>query len=130
MLTEKTSNGIAYTEEVISYNGAEFILFPEAHHTPEEIEQAKQELKYSRDVTRISMATDSDRDGLYIKEIFRCPATAPLRWFQINVNPTLVRSERKKGTTPEEYVNRYVLPVIEQTHAQNLQKYGEGIYKM
>lgn len=130
MSTEKTSNGIAYTSQAISYNGADFVLYPGPHHTEEDIKKAKEELFRSRDVVRIALASDSDRDGLFIKEVFMCPAVVPLRWFQININHQLIRSERLKGTTPEEYVTRYVLPVIEQTHAENLQKFGESIYKM
>ena len=37
---EKTSNGIEYTDEIAGPDGAGFVLYPTAEHTPEMIKSA------------------------------------------------------------------------------------------
>jgi len=83
---EKTTNGVMYTEDITSVNGASFILFPEGKHTVKMIKEAITELMNSRDVVGMRVANEDDRDDLYRTEIFRHPATRPLKWYEINAD--------------------------------------------
>jgi hypothetical protein len=65
MENERTTNGIMYTEEIISMHGASFMLFPTADDTPEMITEAKNEIKRDRDVVSLKVATEKDWDELY-----------------------------------------------------------------
>ena len=118
-----------YTEDITSVNGASFILFPEGKHTVKMIKEAITELMNSRDVVGMRVANEDDRDDLYRTEIFRHPATRPLKWYEINAdNKQLIRTERLKGTSADDYVNRYVLPFTAQTKAHNLAQFGDKIF--
>jgi len=125
MYLDQTNNGISFHEEIASSEGASFILLPEPQHTPENIKAAKREIRMNRDVVSIHVATDSDRDNFYIKEIFRQHECRSLRWFQILVEEKLIRKERLKGTTPHDYVLTHVLPNVSETQEVNYKKYGE-----
>jgi hypothetical protein len=126
---EKTTNGIMYTEAIISSNGAGFILYPDEHHTSQMIKAAKAEIRFNRDVVSMRVANEDDRDDLYRTEIFRHPATRPLKWYEINAdNKQLIRTERLKGTSADDYVNRYVLPFTVETKAHNLEQFGDKIF--
>jgi hypothetical protein len=128
---EKTSNGIMYTEHIASSEGAGFVLFPEGTHTVKMIKDAIREIMNSRDVVSIRTANENDRDELYRTEIFRNPATRPLKWYEINAdNKQLIRAERLKGTSADDYVNRYVLPFTAQTKAHNLEQFGDKIFEI
>jgi hypothetical protein len=130
MMREKTTNGIAYTEEITSINGASFILFPDIHHTKDMVAQAKSEIRNSRDVVCIKVASDADRDELYRWDIFREPALRHLRWYEINADDyTLIRAERLKGTSPEVFIEHFVLPCIADTVEHNLQRFGYKIFE-
>ncbi|GAA0536994.1 hypothetical protein [Chitinophaga japonensis] len=126
-MTEKTKNGIQYTWEIVSENGAGFILFPEPHHTREDIDAALSELRHDRDVVRLRVATVDDWDERYRKEIFSHPLVGKLRWFEINDDPRIINHERRKGTSAEDYVNRFVLPFKECVKAINTACYGKDI---
>lgn len=125
---EKTPNGILFSEEITSINGTSFILFPEDSHTSEDIKQAKKWLRNERDVVSIIVASEDDRDYLYKGEYFRHKDVRPLKWYEINQDEALIRRERKKGTSIDEFVNTYVLPMVEQVHADFLKQYGDKIY--
>ena len=126
---EKTTNGVMYTESIVSSNGAGFILYPDEHHTKKIIKDAIAEIKRNRDVVSVRMANDEDRDDLYRTEIFRHPAVRPLRWYEINAdNKQLLRTERLKGTSTDEYVNHFVLPFTKQTKASNQERFGDKIF--
>ncbi|MCR8557362.1 hypothetical protein KXD93_06900 [Mucilaginibacter sp. BJC16-A38] len=128
---EKTSNGIEYTDELASSNGAAFVLYPTAAHNTEMIKAAIRELFNNRDVVSMKVANERDWDERYRTEIFAHPLTRTLRWYEINADDYgLLRREREKGTTTEQYVKTFVLPFIEETEAVNLNKYGEQIYKV
>lgn len=126
-LTEKTQNGIEYTEEIISCNGAAFILYPSRSHSPEMVKAAIAEIRSARDVVRIRIATEEDRDYLYCSEIFRHPECAELKWYEINQDEKLIRSERQKGTTVAKFVRCFVIPWVQETRERNLKKYGDKI---
>jgi len=131
MNTEKTTNGITYTEAIASSEGASFILFPDKNHTLEMLAVAVKEIKQSRDVVSIRIATEEDRDEQYRTEIFINPATHTLRWYEINADDhKLLRKERKKGTTTDAYIEKYVLPCVEETRERNHKKYGDDIFKI
>lgn len=128
---EKTNNGIEYTDELAGINGASLVLYPTAEHTTEMIKAAIRELFDNRDVVSMKVAGERDWDERYRTEIFAHPLTRSLRWYEMNVSDfELIRRERKKGTTAEDYINQYVLPVTEETKAANLAKYGEQIFKI
>jgi hypothetical protein len=128
---EKTTNGIEYTDEIASINGAAFVLYPTAEHSEEMVKAAIRELFNNRDVVSMKVADERDWDERYRTEIFAHPLTRSLRWYEMNVSDfELIRRERKKGTTAEDYIHRYVLPLTEETKAANLAKYGEQIFKI
>lgn len=126
-MEDYTSNGIAFTEEISSPDGASFILFPEAIHTTVDIKRAIAEIKYNRDVIHLHVATEEDRDRLYISKVFRNPLVHEYRWYEINVDPNLIRNERRKGTTTEDYIRSFVIPFKEHTKNSMIQKYGDEI---
>jgi hypothetical protein len=125
---EKTSNGIEYTDEIASSDGAAFVLYPTAEHTQEMVKAAIRELFNERDVVAMKVADTRDWDERYRSEIFAHPWTHALRWFEINADDyDLLRQEREKGTPPEEYIKAFVLPFTAETKAANLNKYGDKI---
>jgi hypothetical protein len=130
MENERTTNGIMYTEEIISIYGASFMLFPTADDTPEMIAEAKNEIKQDRDVVSLSVATQKDWDELYRGEVFKHPLTRHLKWYEINAYLEIIREERLKGTTIEDYIKRLVLPCVAETRSRNLQKYGDKIFEL
>lgn len=126
---EKTTNGIMYTEAIISSSGAGFVLFPDGAHTVKMIKEAITELIDSRDVVSMRVANEDDRDELYRTEIFRHPAVRPLKWYEINADDKqLLRTERLKGTSTDDYVTRFVLPFTKQTKSDNLERFGDKIF--
>jgi len=125
---EKTSNGIEYYDEIAGPDGAGFILYPTAEHTPEMIKSAVRELFNDRDVVSMKVADAKDWDERYRTEIFANPLVRTLRWYEINADDyKLLRREREKGTQPDEYIKSFVLPLTAETKALNLNKYGEQI---
>jgi hypothetical protein len=128
MENERTTNGIMYTEEIISSNGAGFMLFPTANDTPEMIAEAAKELRYNRDVVSLAIAKDDDWDEWYRGEVFRHQSIRHLHWYEVNADLALVRVERKKGTSVEDYIKRLVLPHTAEIKARLLGKHGEQIY--
>jgi hypothetical protein len=127
-MKEQTKNGIMYTWDIASSQGASFILFPESTHTQEQIRQAKAEIRNDHDVVSLKVADENDRDYLYKGEVFSIPETKPLKWYQIEQDERLLRRERKKGTTAQEFVNTYVLPFVKEIEAKLLLKHGDKIY--
>jgi len=127
MYYETTTNGIKYTEDIVSSQGAAFILYPDANHTSEDVKNAKDEIRRNRDVVYMRVASEYDRNEAYKAEVFRIPATRPLKWYEIEQDEDVLQRERLKGTTPEEFVNKFVLPYVEQTKAKYLAKYGDRI---
>ena len=129
MHTEQTTNGIKYAEAIVNQDWAGFILFPEKSDTPGMIASAIREIKMNRDVVTLRVATEQDRDEFFRTDIFRHPAVARLRWYEINADDTkLLRRERRKGTSAHDYVTNYVLPCIAETKDRNQQKYGNSIF--
>jgi hypothetical protein len=128
---EKTTNGIEYTDEIASSNGTAFILYPAAEHTTGMIKAAIRELFDSRDVVSMKVADARDWDERYRTGIFAHPLTRSLRWYEINAGDyELLRREREKGTTTEEYIKQFVLPCTAETKAANVAKYGEQIFEI
>lgn len=54
-MLEKTPNGIRFSEATVSINGTRFILFPELHHTKDDVKKAKSWIRNNRDATSISV---------------------------------------------------------------------------
>lgn len=127
---EYTSNGIMYLDEIVSSTGAVFTLFPQELHSKEDILMAVNEIQNSRDMVSWQVATENDWDQLYITMIFRNPLIRSFRWYEINVPVELIRSERQKGTTAEQYIERYVLDFRQKTKDENEAKYGEKIFEI
>jgi alpha-galactosidase/6-phospho-beta-glucosidase family protein len=126
---EKTNNGIEYEDEIAGINGASFILYPTAEHTPEKIKEAIREIFNNRDVVSLKVSNERDWDERYRSEIFAHPHTRSFRWYEINADDyQLLNRERRKGTTVDEYVRDYVLPFTAETKARNEQRYGDKIF--
>ena len=126
---EKTTNGIGYTDEIAGSGGANFVLFPTAEHTPEMIREAVREIFDHRDVVSMKVANEQDWDERYRREIFAHPLTRSLKWYEINADDLkVIRIERTKGTTVDDYVNRLVLPFTAETKACNLGKFGDKMF--
>lgn len=130
MQLDKTSNGISYSEEIASIKGASFLLFPDEMHTKEMIAIAIKEIRNSRDVNSIKVATDNDRDELFRWDIFINPLVRKLRWYEVNAGDyTIIRRERVKGTSVEDYILRFVLPCIADTVQSNFDRFGYQIFE-
>jgi|GEM_PF-1787494 len=127
---EYTSNGIMYLDDIVSSTGAVFTLFPEEPHTKEDILMAVNEIQNNRDMVSWRVATENDRDQLYITMIFRSPLIRTFRWYEISVPLELIRSERFKGTTAEQYIQKCVLDFRQRTKDENVAKYGEKIFEI
>ena len=125
----ETSNGIPFTEEITSHKGASFVLFPisDLQTTSKFIDKAKSEIRNDRDVVSMKVADDNDWDELYKTAYFRDRRTKSLKWYQIEQDEKLIRSERKKGTTPTEFVDKFVLPFTEETEAKFRNRHGDKI---
>jgi len=124
-----TSNGIPFTEEIVSHKGASFTLFPisDLQKTSKFIDKAKSEIRNQRDAVSIKVADDNDWDELYKSAYFRDPRTKVLKWYQIEQDEKLIRSERKKGTTPTEFVDKFVLPFTKETEKKFRDRSGDKI---
>lgn len=119
-MEEITDNGVRFKWYLAGPQGAAFLLFPDLHHTQEDIQQAKAEIRHKRDAVSIRIADDYDRDEEYRSKIFADPRTKPLMWYEINADDRkLIRRERKAGTSAHDFVSRYVLPRIRQTSEAN-----------
>jgi hypothetical protein len=127
---EYTSNGIMYLDDIVSSTGAVFKLFTGVPPTKEDILMAVIEIQNNRDMGSWQVATENDRDQLYITMIFRNPLIRAFRWYEINVPAELIRSERRKGTTVEQYIQKYVLDFRQKTKDENEAKYGEKIFEI
>ena len=92
---EYTSNRILYSDETISSNRAAFTLFPEKEHTAEAIFGAVSEIRNNPDMASWQLATEYDRDQLYITMIFRNALIRLFSRYEINVPAELIP---KKGT--------------------------------
>ncbi len=127
-MKEYTKNGIMYTWELAGSQGASFILFPTADNTQEQINAAKQDLRDSRDVVSLRVASEEDMDDLYKSDYFRDPRTHALKWYQIEQDEKLIRKARKSGVTIEQFVTDYVLPFTNLVEAKMFAKFGDKIY--
>jgi hypothetical protein len=126
---EKTTNGIEYTDEIASSEGASFVLYPAAEHTPGQIKEAIRELFDNRDVVSMKVANERDWDERYRTEIFAHPLTRPFKWYEINADDyMLLRRERLKGTTVDSYVRQYVVPFSAATRLRNFEKHGNKMF--
>jgi hypothetical protein len=103
-------------------------LFPNESHSKEDIAKAKAWLRDNQDVVWLKVADDDDQDDLYKSEYFSDPRTRALKWYQIEQDDNLIRRERKKGTTPADFVTNFVLPFIKETEAKMLAEHGEKMY--
>jgi len=127
---QKTANGIWFTDDFVGHAGANFIIFPGDNHTKEDIRKAKAWLRDNRDVTSIATAQEEDLDEAYRSAIFRHKKTKPLKWYQVNADDyKVIRKERKAGTSIDDFVEKHVMPHIEETENKNIKKYGEEIRK-
>lgn len=125
MLMEYTKNGVPYTWELSGPDGAAFILYPKPEHTAEDIKRAKAYIRANQDATSIHVADEYDLDEKYKSEIFAQRETKPLKWYQIEQDDDILRRERRKGTTPAEFVHKFVLPFVEETAAKYRARYGD-----
>lgn len=127
-MLEYTSNGIGYTWELANCDGASFILFPTDKHSKAEINFAKKELHNNQDVVRLKIADRYDRINFYKSLIFKVPETRPLKWYQIEQDDKILERQFDAGTTPKQFVEKFVLPFVKETEAKNFQKYGDKMY--
>lgn len=127
---EYTSNGIMYLEDIVSSSGATFTVFADKQRPREDILAAVNEIKNNRDMVSWKVATENDRDQLYITMIFRNPLIRSCRWYEINVPAQLIREERRKCTTTEQYIQKYVLDFRQRTKDESIAKYGQKILEM
>lgn len=125
-----TNNGIMYDEAGHSIHGVYLILFPKDKHTKEDTAKAKAELRHKFDVTGIKISDENDWDELYKINYFRDPRIRALKWYQIEQDENIIRRERKKGTSPKEFVEKFVLPFTKQTEKKMKEKSGNAIYSM
>lgn len=128
MTLEKTSNGIEFTEQIESNRGASFILFPQKHHSKQDVENAKDEIRDNRDVVHIRTAKEKDRDDLYKSEYFRHPKVRPLKWYQIMQDSKIIRRERRKGTSIDDFVEKFVVHRTKLTEEKFRKKFGSKMY--
>lgn len=127
---EQTSNGISYQDFIESVHGSTIILYPSEDKSKSEIDKAKRELRGERDVVKMRVADDWDLDDLYKTAIFRDERVKTLKWYQVEQDEKLIRKERKKGTTPQEFVTDIVLPNVKETEKKYKKEYGKSIYEM
>ncbi len=97
MMLETTTNGINFSDTLVSSEGAAFILYPSKEHTQEQINQAKRELRNSRDVVSLKIADCGDLDYLYKSEIFRHKDTRSLKWYEIEQDEKQYVQKEKKA---------------------------------
>lgn len=122
-------NGIEYTEEIASSEGASFVLFPTARHTTEMVKAAIREIFNNRDVVSMKVANERDWDERYRTEIFAHPQSRHLKWYEISADDyEVLRRERVKGTAVADYVRDFVLPFVAETKAKNLERFGDKIF--
>lgn len=126
-MDKRTSNGIKYTEELVNSNGSGYILYPDPERPADQIESAIREIEDSQDVVWIRVANEEDRDNLFKSEVFQLPAVRPLRWYEINDDPTLIRQARRSEMTPEEYATKWVLPFTAQVKAAREAYFGKDL---
>ena len=124
----ETDNGVMYGEGGLSPSGQAFILFPDQEHTKEDINLAKADLRRKFDVTTIKVASEDDWDYLYKGAYFKDQRLRPLRWYQIEQSPYIIRRERLKQTPPWEFVEKFVLPYVEKVERENAQTSKGRIY--
>lgn len=127
---DSTPNGVPFTEDTHGPHGAAFVVYPLPYHTEEDIKKAKQWLRNQKDVVSLKIASDYEWDDIYKSAYFRDPRVRPLKWYQIEQDEKLIRKERKKGTTPKEFVDKFVLPHIGRTEDRMRGEHGEKIYQM
>ncbi len=127
MMTEITSNGVSYTYDIVSSQGASFILYPRPEHSDADVAVAKREIRNSRDVVSMRVASDEDLDYLYKDAYFRDPRCRDLRWFEIEQDEKVIRRERKKGTSPADFVTHFVLPFTEINKTKAIETFGPSI---
>lgn len=127
---DSTTNGVPFTEDIVSHKGAEFVIYPLPFHTDEDIKNAKGWIRSNRDAVKISVADANDWDELYKSAYFKDPRTRDLKWYQIEQDEKLIRRERKKGTTPSVFVDQFVLPRIDKTEIAFRKKHGDKMYQM
>ena len=98
--------GVKYEAETVRPFGEVFVLFPEPFHTKEDIAEAKEELRETRKVHYMRIATQDDWDSLYKSQILGAIGKLPFKWQEF---AKFIRKERKVGTTPEQFVRKYVI---------------------
>lgn len=126
-MLEFTDKGVAYTWSLAGPNGAFFIVFPDSSLNEEDIKEAISYLHDSRDVVSIRIATDADRDELFKAGYFRDSRCRPLRWYEIEQDPVLIRTAREAKMTPEDFVSKYVIPRVNEVRNRNIAKFGKDI---
>lgn len=124
---EQTSNGIPFEEDIVSSQGAMFILFPDKSKTKQDIEIAKRQLRNERDVVSIKLATAWDWDNLYKTDVYLHPEVKKLKWYEVYEEE--ISSQRKKGISTDDYVKNFVLPNVEKQREKMISKYGEDKLK-
>jgi len=130
-MKEYTDNGVAYTYDICSSEGASFILYPNSNHSKADVKIAKAWLRRQHDVVSLSIASDEDRDQDYRAAIFRESLTKPMPWYQINADDMkVIRKERLAGTSPLEFVLKHVVGQEKDTEAKNLIRRGQKMYDL
>jgi len=128
MIIETTTIGMEFTWDLAGSQGASFILYPTDAHTTKEVKEAKQELRDSRDVVSIRVASTHDLVDRFNDAIFSHPDTKKLKWYEINNEFDVLRKAMKKGITTDDYVKNDVLPNVKVTKKMYLAKHGKSIY--
>ncbi|WP_130855631.1 hypothetical protein [Olivibacter jilunii] len=121
-------NGIEYRADDGGGNRIKFILFPHKFHTKDDIQSARKQLQEMLVTKNIRMARPDDWDNLYIEKVFRL--CSDLQWYEIHIDRKIIRRERIKGTSIEEYKKSYILPKVEAEKKRNYSKYGFALFQL
>lgn len=125
---QTTSNGVPYEDHIVSPKGAQFILFPNSDHSKKDVDCAKRELRIMRDVVSIRVASLEDRIDKYRSQVYTHPKCKNLKWFQINDDRKIMLNYLRSNRSPEEYVEKEVLPNIEATENRLFKEHRTNIY--
>lgn len=105
-MKEFTDNGMEFTWRLSGPDGADFVLWPEPHHTREDIREAKRSLRRNRDVTGIRLANDSDYYHRFRSQVFTHPLTKHLHWSQIDFEYD--DWAENKDITPKQFIDQHL----------------------
>lgn len=130
MQKEITKNGIPFTEHIGSPRGADFVLFTNDSHTKEDVATAKAQIRAQRDALTVKVASLFDRVDDYKSRIFSLECCKPLKWYQIEQDEDLLKSEFLNDCTPQQFADKHIIGKAKATERKYLKLYGNSIYNM